>query len=218
MFWRILWTEKQVCPGGLCRRAHKVKWLTTYDAELPSAQGVSLSRISHTVFKTHFPNFFSLSLFLCISNVYPLGLESIIFCDLKRIFFFFLPNLGNDHSFKEGINTHEFFMIWLIFNSLIQVLLKQHLNHCEPWYFSFTFQPSDHSLEALGLNGGSGGGRPAAFSPGSIPFPHATDPVIPVEPDWDDMFLPMTCFILWCIDGKHHGNRNKFRFCSALSS
>ena len=76
----------------------------------------------------------------------------------KNFFFFFLPNLGNDHSFKEGINTHEFFMTGLIFNSLIQVLLKQHLNHCEPWYFSFTFQPSDHSLEALGLNGAGVGG------------------------------------------------------------
>lgn len=193
MFWRILWTEKQVCPGGLCRRAHKVKWLTTYDAELPSAQGVSLSRISHTVFKTHFPNFFSLSLFLYISNVYPLGLESIIFCDLKRIFFFFLPNLGNDHSFKEGINTHEFFMIWLIFNSLIQVLLKQHLNHCEPWYFSFTFQPSDHSLEALGLNGGSGGGAP-------LPSPQAAFLSLMPLIQWSQLNLTeMICFFLWLV-------------------
>ena len=114
----------------------------------------------------------------------------------KKNFFFFLPNLGNDHSFKEGINTHEFFMTGLIFNSLIQVLLKQHLNHCEPWYFSITFQPSDHSLEALGLNGARGRGRPAASSPGRISLPHVTDPVIPAEFDCDEMFLPMTYFTL----------------------
>ena len=147
----LSWRTVQTCPQGQMAY-HAWRRITFFTR-------VSLSRVSHTTVKTCFPKFFSLLLFLCISNVYPLGLESIIFCNLKRIFFFFfLPNLGNDHSFKEGINTHEFFMTGLIFNSLIQVLLKQHLNHCEPWYFSFTFQPSDHSLEALGLNGAGVGG------------------------------------------------------------
>ena len=93
------------------------------------------------------------------------------------------------------ISRHSEIYIFAFFN-IWWFLLKQHLNHCEPWYFSITFQPSDHSLEALGLNGARGRGRPAASSPGRISLPHVTDPVIPVEFDCDDMFLPMTYFTL----------------------
>ena len=90
-------------------------------------------------------------------------------------------------------------------------MLKQRLNHCEPWYFGPAITPRG-SGAVWGLGG------PCCLLPGRIPFPHAADPAIPAESDCDDAFLPMTDLTLLWIDWKHRGNRSKLRFCSASCS